>query len=381
MRPTRFRRAVLPLLALLLLAALRPAAAYETVARAAILLDAQTGEVLFAKNPDEPLPPASMSKLMTALMVFERLKAGTLKLDDTLPVSERAWRTGGSKMFVHVGDRVRVDDLLRGIIIQSGNDACTVVAEAIAGTEEAFADQMTVRAREIGLTHSAFKNASGLDDPGHFMSVRDLTTVARRIIVEHPDSFKFYGEREFTYAGIKQPNRNPLLQANVPGVDGMKTGHTSVAGYGLVATAQRDGRRLLLAVTGLESERQRRSESERLLEHGFRDFQEYRLFAPGETVAEVGVWLGEAAKVAATPAQPVAVTLSREARKSLAVTLHYNEPVPAPVAPGQPLGEVEIRADGMEPRRQPLVAATAVERAGVLGRVTGAVEHLVFGGG
>lgn len=368
------------LLALLLALPATAARAFDTAAKAAILIDHRTGEVLFAKNADQPIPPASMSKLMTAFMVFERLKAGSLKLDDRLPVSEKAWRTGGSKMFVHVGDRVKVEDLLRGIIVQSGNDACVVIAEALAGSEEAFVAQMTKRASEVGLTHSRFANAWGDDDPNHIMSARDLARIASLIVAGFPEYVHFYSEPEFTYANIKQQNRNPLLRAGVPGVDGMKTGHTSQAGYGLVATASRDGRRLVLVVAGLDTERQRRAEAERLLEHGFRDFQEYRLFPTGAPIVETAVWMGEAATVPLVADDLVTVTLTREARRSLAVTLRYDGPAVAPITKGQKLGEIEIRADGKEPRTVPLLAGSDVGRAGMLGRLAGMMGYLVSGG-
>ena len=261
--------------------AVLPAQAFETAAKAAIILDSRTGVVLFEKNADERMPPASMSKLMTAYMIFDQLKGGRLKLDDEVLVSERAWKMGGSQMFVKVGDRVKVEDLIRGIIIQSGNDACVTMAEAIAGSEEEFARQMTEKAKEIGLTNSTFANATGLDAPDHLMTVRDLAMLARRIITDFPEYFKYYSEREFEYGGIRQPNRNPLLQAGVPGVDGMKTGFTDGSGYGLVATAKRDDRRVITVMAGLQSAGQRRTEGERLLEYGFREFQEYRLFSAG----------------------------------------------------------------------------------------------------
>ncbi|MDF1585962.1 D-alanyl-D-alanine carboxypeptidase family protein [Marinimicrococcus flavescens] len=368
----------LVLLALALGAPL-PAAAFETAARAAIVIDHRSGDVLFAKNPDERLPPASMSKLMTAYMVFARLEEGSLRLDDEFPVSEKAWRTGGSKMFVKVGDRVTVEDLLRGVIVQSGNDACVVVAEALAGSEEAFAERMTRRARDIGLADSTFKNATGLPDPEHLTTVRDLATLARTIIAEFPDYYGFYALTEFEYAGIHQKNRNPLLQAGVPGVDGLKTGHTSEAGYGLVASAERDGRRLILVVAGLESERQRRMEAERLLEYAFRDFREYRLFAADEAVVEAPVWMGANDRVGLVPAGPVAVTLSREARDDLVVKLLYDAPVAAPIAAGQQLGRLQLSAPGLETRDVPLVAAHDVPPAGLLKRVQDAVSHLVGG--
>jgi serine-type D-Ala-D-Ala carboxypeptidase (penicillin-binding protein 5/6) len=358
-----------------------PARAFETAARAAIIMDHRTGAVLFEKSADERIPPASMSKLMTAYMIFDRLKGGRLKLDDEVTVSERAWKMGGSQMFLEVGDRVRVEDLIRGIIIQSGNDACVAMAEAISGSEEAFAREMNEKAREIGLTGSSFANSTGLDAPDHLMTVRDLALLARAIVTEFPEHFKYYAELEFEYAGIKQPNRNPLLQARVPGVDGMKTGYTEQSGYGLVSTAKRDDRRVIAVLAGLNSVGQRRGEGERLLEHGFREFQEYRLFGAGEAVVDADVWLGAMPKVPLTSTSTVAVTLSRDARKGLSVKLSYDNPVPAPVAAGQQVGTLEIAAPGMTPLAVPLVAAQEVPKAGMLGRATAAFGYLLRGGG
>ncbi len=294
-------------------------------------------------------------------------------------MSERSRKMVGSQMFLKVGDRVRVEDLIRGIIIQSGNDACVAMAEALSGSEEAFAREMTEKAQELGLTNSTFANSTGLDAPDHLMSVRDLAKLARAIITEFPDYYKYYGEKEYVYRDIKQQNRNPLLQAGVPGVDGMKTGYTEDAGYGLVATAKRDDRRVITVLAGLEKLGQRQGEAERLLEFGFREFQEYRLFQAGETVADADVWLGAGPKVALVPAETVGVTLPREKRKGLVVKLRYDSPVPAPVAAGQRLGQLEISAPGMETYAVPLVAGQEVPKAGVLGRLTGALTHLVLG--
>jgi len=352
---------------------------YETAARAAILIDHRSGDVLYAKNPDVPVPPASMSKLMTALLTFEEIREGNLSLDETLPVSERAWRMGGSRMFVEVGTRVKVDDLLRGIIIQSGNDACIVVAEALAGSEEAFVERMNRRAEEIGLENSHFANTTGWPHPDHVMSVRDLATVARKIINDFPEFYNYYSQREFEYNAINQHNRNPLLRANVPGVDGMKTGYTSEAGYGLVASAERDGRRLILVVAGLETPGQRRSESERLLEYGFRNFEEYRLFEAGETVVRAPVWLGAEAEVGLVAEDVIGVTLARGDRDDLAVRVLYDAPIPAPIEAGQTVGTVEITAPGIDPRQEPLIAGSSVEKAGMLGRMTGALRYLIWG--
>lgn len=371
------------LLAALLTAMLAPppARAFDTPARAAVVVDYRTKAVLFAKEADTPIPPASMSKLMTAYLVFERLEAGTLRLDDRLLVSEKAWRITGSEMFLKVGERVRVADLLRGLIVQSGNDACIVFAEALAGSEAAFARAMSDKARELGLSRSHFANATGLPDPQHYMSVRDLATLAGLIIARFPQYYPIYGEKEFTYADIRQPNRNPLLQANVPGVDGMKTGYTAEAGYGLVASAEREGRRLIMVIAGLKDMRSRATDADRLLEYAFREFQNYRLFQAGQPVVETAVWQGEARAVPLVPEGPIGLSLTPDARKGLSVKAHYDSIVPAPVAKGQRLGDLEIAAPGMEPWRVPLVAGTAVPRAGVLGRLVGKVDYLVRGAG
>ena len=369
------------LLALILLGgwAAAPAQAFETSARAAIIIDYRTGAVLFEKDADVRLPPASMSKLMTAYMVFDQLRSGRIKLEDKITVSERAWKMGGSQMFLKVGDRVAVEDLIQGIIVQSGNDACVAMAEAIAGSEAEFAREATAKARDIGLTNSTFANATGLDAPDHLMSVRDLGLLTRHIIADFPDYFRFYSEREFTYAGITQPNRNPLLQAGVPGVDGMKTGFTDQSGYGLVATAKRDDRRLIVVLAGLTSAGQRKVEGERVLEYGFREFQEYRLFQPGQKVAEADVWLGAAPKVALVTQDEAALTLTREARKGLVVKVSYASPIPAPVTAGTPVGHLEIEAPGAAPLSLPLVAADDVPKATLLGRATGTLSYLLWG--
>ncbi len=356
------------------------AVTFDTAAKAAILIDFRTGQVLFAKNPDARIYPASMSKLMTAYIVFERLAEGSLRLDDELPVSEKAWRMGGSQMFLEVGQRVKVEDLLRGMIVQSGNDAAVALAEALAGSERAFAELMNRKAEELGLTGSHFVNATGLHDPEHYMTVRDLAKLARAIISRFPEYYKYYSEKEFTFNGIRQYNRNPLLRKGVPGVDGMKTGHTQEAGYGLVASAERNGRRLILVVAGLETAQQRAIEAERLLEFGFREFKEYRLFQPGETVVEAEVWMGDADTVPLGSEEVVAVTLSRSARDGLEIRARFRSPVPAPVRRGERLGTLVITAPGIEPLEVPLVAVRDVERAGVAGRVVDALAWLLWGG-
>ncbi len=351
---------------------------YDTPAHAAILIDLQSGQELYAKNADVPLHPASMSKLMTALMVFERLADGSLSLDDTLPVSEKAWRKGGSKMFVDLGSRVRVEDLLHGIIVQSGNDACIVVAEALGGTEEAFSEQMTKRGRELGLTHSVFKNASGWPDPDHLMSARDLATLATIIIQQYPQYYKIFGEKEFTYNNIRQHARNPLLYQDI-GADGLKTGHTEEAGYGLTASAVRDGRRLVMVLAGLQRPGDRAREAAGLLDYGYRNFKNYQLFARGDAVEQADVWLGNAGSVPLLVQEDVWVSLTADGRRDLRVKVVYDGPIPAPIANGSQVAELEITAPGLEPRRIPLIAGDTVQAASMFGRMSSALGYLIWG--
>ena len=367
------------LLACLLIGLLvRPAAAFDTAAEEAILIDLTAGTVLFEKGADTPIPPASMSKIMTAYMVFKRLKAGDLSLDDTFPVSEKAWRKGGSKMFVEVGDRVAVRDLLRGVIVQSGNDASIVLAEGIAGSEAGFADLMNREAEELGLSNARFANATGWPDPNHRMSVRDLATVASVLIQDYPEYYGFYSETEFTWHEITQANRNPLLYRNI-GADGLKTGHTEEAGYCLTASALRDDRRLVMVVAGLESARQRAEESERLLEWGFREFTAERLFETGEVVEQAEVWLGESANVPLVMAEDAVMALRRDDRDDVVVTVSYEGPIPAPIAAGDRLATLTVEAPDMPSRSFPLLAGEAVDKLGPVGRLIAGVKHLILG--
>lgn len=360
---------------LLLAAAARPALAFDTAAKTAILLDYDSGQVLLEKNADERIPPASMSKLMTIYLIFERLKDGRLKMDSEMPVSEEAWRTGGSKMFVELGSRIKVEDLLHGIIVQSGNDACVVMAEGIAGSVEGFVKLMNDKAKQLGLTNSHFANADGLDDPEHYMTARDLATLARDIIRDFPEDYQLFSIKEFIWHNIRQANRNPLLQMGIAGVDGMKTGHTSVAGYGLVVSAKRDDHRLVAVLSGMNSERERRDESQKLLEYGFRAFQTYKLYDANQQVAAVPVWLGAAATVDAVPAETVNVTTTPDLRDSVDIKAAYDQPVPAPITKGQKLGQLTITIKGGEPRVVPLVAAADVPKAGMLGRISSLVTY------
>jgi D-alanyl-D-alanine carboxypeptidase (penicillin-binding protein 5/6) len=347
-----------------------------TPARGAIVVDLTSGAVLLEKNADTPVPPASMSKLMTLEVVFEALETGRLALGDTFRTSERAAAMGGSKMFIRSGEAVSVENLLRGVIVQSGNDAAVALAEAISGTEEAFAALMNQRAADIGLAASRFANATGWPDPQHRMSPRDLATLAERIITRYPQHYAMFSEAEFTWDGITQSNRNPLL-GNGIGADGLKTGHTVEAGYGLVASAKRGERRILLVVTGLESAHQRRQEAERLINWAFRAFETTRLYKAGEPVAEAEIWIGAADKVALAPARDLIVTAPYGMLEKAEISAHFSEPVEAPVAAGAVLGRLEVALPGVTPVSVPLVAMGAVERGGFTARLEAAARLLM----
>jgi D-alanyl-D-alanine carboxypeptidase (penicillin-binding protein 5/6) len=357
----------------------RPGAAFESRAREALLIDATTGAVLLEKESDRPMPPASMSKIMTVYLVFEALKDGRLSLDGTLPVSEKAWRMGGSKMFVEVGKQIRVEDLLRGVIVQSGNDACIVLAEGLAGSEEAFAELMNRKAGELGMNDSRFANATGWPHPEQRMSARDLGTLALRTITDFPDYYPYYAETNFTFTKIKQGNRNPLLYKNL-GADGLKTGHTEEAGYGLTGSAVQDGRRLIVVVNGLKSMRERGSESQSLITWGFREFNNYPLFVAGDTVEEAPVWQGQAKTVPLVLAKDLTVTLPRNSRKKMTVTVRHDGPIQTPIEAGQEVATLVIAAPGAETVEVPLQAGASVERLGLFGRFFSNIKHLVMGG-
>ena len=351
---------------------------FVTAGREAILIDMETETVLYEKNPDQRMPPASMSKLMTVYLVFEQLKKGSLKMDDSFPVSVKAWKTGGSKMFTPVGGRITVEKLLHGIIVQSGNDACVVIAEGLAGSEEAFAELENKKGKELGLTGSSFANASGLPDPNHYMTVRDVALLSEHLIRDFPEYYNLFSIKDYEFGEINQCNRNPLLYKNL-GVDGLKTGHTSEAGYGLAASSIRDGRRLVLVVTGLRSMNERSQESERLLEYGFREFGTYKLFAVGDKVDDAKVWLGQAATVPLTVAKPLAATMPKRLRPNMQVKLDYTGPLPAPIAKGAEVGKIIVTVPEYKTFEVPVVAGDSVERLGTLARISAAVRHVLMG--
>lgn len=357
--------------------------AIDTAAREAFMVDAKTGHVLLEKDADVSMPPASMSKLMTLYLVFERLKDGRLSLDDEFSVSENAWRKGGaasgsSTMFLEPRQKVRVQDLIKGIIIQSGNDACIVVAEALAGSEKNFALEMTEKAHEIGMENSTFANATGWPDPGQRMTARDLSILARALIREFPEYYKYFAEKNFKYNGIRQSNRNPLLYKTM-GADGLKTGHTSEAGYGLTSSAIRGDRRLVLVVNGLNSVRARSSESERLMEWGFREFNNYSLFKKGEEVTQAELWLSAKQSVGLVIDQDVEVTLPRKSRREMKVSVKYDGPIPAPIKKGQQLAKVIISAPDTKDIEIPLYAAEDAARLGFVGRLGAALKSIIWG--
>ena len=349
-----------------------------TSARSAILLDAGTGTALLVKEPDLPLPPASMSKLMTVEVVFQAIREGRLSLDDTFPVSRNASRMGGSKMFIREGADVRVEDLLRGIIVLSGNDACIAVAEGMSGSEEAFAELLNFRARELGLENSVFANASGWPHPDHRMTTRDIAELSLHIIREYPDLYPMFKETEFSWEDIKQSNRNPLLYRSV-GADGLKTGHTNESGYSLAASAVRGDRRLVLVVSGLESARNRAEEAQRLISWGFREFVSGVVFDAGDPLAEAEVWMGSDAKVDLVLEEPLRATLP-VSRSGTRAVLQFEEPVVAPVAQGQRIGTLTLITPGDEPKAVPLVAANDVAPGGFLVRAGTLIRSLLVPG-
>jgi len=350
----------------------------DTEAQHAFITEVETGAVLLDKGADDRIPTASLSKVMTAYVVFGMLKSGKVKLTDTLPVSQTAWRTGGSKMFVPLGGRITIDELLQGMIVQSGNDACVVLAEGLAGSQDAFVDLMNRKAKEIGLAHSHFADVDGLPNPDHYSTARDLATLALRTIKDFPEYYHYYDEKEFTFDNIKQGNRNPLLYKDL-GADGLKTGHTEESGYSLMASLHRGDRRIIMVLSGLPTMRSRGEEGERLADWAFREFNDYRLFSAGENVDDAKVWLGTAPKVPLTVDKDLVVTMPRKSRKDLKVTVEYTEPVPAPVRKGERIGKVVVSAPNMASVEAPLYAGAGVPRMGPFGRMAMIAAQMIWG--
>ncbi|MGY8998827.1 MAG: D-alanyl-D-alanine carboxypeptidase family protein [Rhodospirillales bacterium] len=354
------------------------ALALETLAKQVVLLDMTTGTVLFSKNADALMTPSSMSKIMTVYKLFERLKDGSLSLTDTFSVSEKAWRKKGSKMFVRVKSRVKIEDLIRGIIVQSGNDATIVVAEGLSGSEAAFADELNKTAKKLGMTNSNFVNASGWPDPGHLTTARDLAKLAVATIKDFPSFYHYYSEKSFTYNGIKQGNRNPTIYRNI-GADGLKTGHTEAGGYGLTTSSIRKDRRLILVVNGLPSKKARATEPERLLDWGFREFKNYKLFKAGETITNVKVWMGDSGSIPILIKKDLVLTLQRHVRKGMKVKVVVNSPVSAPITKGDVLGILKIETPNHKSLEFPLVSGVSVKKLGLFSKLGAGIEYVLWG--
>ncbi len=368
-----------PILAAALLALWIPSAqAFETSAQHVYIMDYDTGAVLVDKGGEERIPTASMSKMMTAYVVFEELKAGHIQLDTEFSVSEKAWRTQGSKMFVPINGRVKVEDLIRGMVIQSGNDACIVLAEGVAGSEDAFVKMMNEEAPKLGLNDSHFGNVTGLPDPDHYMTAHDLASLGAHLIKDFPEYYHYFSEIDFTYNNIKQGNRNPLLYKN-SGADGIKTGHTDEAGFGLTASVKRGDRHIIMVATGLTSMKGRSQEAENIVDRAFSEFQNFKIVKPGEELDQADVWLGEKAKVPLVTADGMTVTMSRTARKEMKVSLSYDGPIKAPVQAGQQLGTLTVTAPDTPTQTIPVVAGESVEKLGHMSRIGAALSYMIWG--
>lgn len=339
----------------------------QLAAKSYMLMDAASGEVLVEHNGDERLPPASLTKLMTAYIATLEIQKGQISDNDMVTVSEKAWRTGGSRMFIQVNTQVSVDDLLHGIIIQSGNDASVAMAEHIAGSEEAFADMMNSTAQRLGMSNTHFVNATGLPHPEHYSSANDMAKLARAIIYEDPAHYAIYAQKEFFWNNIKQPNRNLLLWRDKT-VDGLKTGHTEEAGYCLVASAVRDNMRLISVVFGTDSEQARAAETQKLLTYGFRFFETRTFYQKGTELAEAQVWKGQQSKLKAGLAQDLTMTLPRGQVEKLQAVMSFNGTLTAPIQQGDVIGKVEVKLDDKVVRSTDLVALETVEEGGLFRR-------------
>jgi len=359
-------------------------AGFDGDAPTAILIEASSGSVLFEKNADELRAPSSMMKLVTAEVVFNAIKKGDVKLTDEYRISENAWRrggapSGGSTMFAAINSKISVDDLLHGAIIQSGNDACIALAEGIAGNERIFAsDFMTKRARELGMTKSTFANSNGLPDPGNKMTVRELGMLARHIILDFPEFYKLFGEKEFTWNKIRQPNRNPLLNS-MEGADGLKTGYTKEGGYGMVGSAVQNGTRLIVVVNGLEDIEDRATEAKKMLEWGFRNFETRTLIAADQQVGYAKVFGGESRSVKLVAKEPVKVMVHKSGGDKLIARVVYNGPVRAPVQVGQQVGVVKVWRSGSIAVETPVYAAEAIGTGSTVRRAIDGASELVIG--
>ncbi|MCC6597431.1 MAG: D-alanyl-D-alanine carboxypeptidase [Alphaproteobacteria bacterium] len=350
----------------------------ETLAKQAIIIDYDTGAVLLSKNADERMPTSSMSKVMTVYLVDEALDKGKIALDTRFTVSEKAWRMQGSKMFVELGGQISVEDLMRGVMIQSGNDATIVLAEGLAGTEEAFAQAMNAKAKELGMKNTHFANASGWPDPEHYSTARDLAILGRATIKNFPERYKIYAEKDFTYNDIKQGNRNPLLYQNV-GADGIKTGHTEDAGYGLIGSGVENGRRVILVINGLASQKERAEESAKLLTWGLRRFENKNLLKAGAVIEQANVAMGQKSAVPLVAGQDVTVTLPKLVGHNIEMSVQYKSPLIAPLQKGQEIGSISIKVPDLAPMEAPLLVGEDIPELGFFAKTLAKAKILILG--
>lgn len=357
--------------------------AFETSAKNAILVDFDTGSYIYTKNHDKKMAPASMSKLMTLYIVFDKIKNGSLSLEDTFTVSENAWRKGGaasgsSTMFLKIGEEVSVENLLKGIIIQSGNDACITVAENIAGSEEDFAELMNETAEKIGLTNSSFANSTGWPHPDQQMSAEDLAKLSYLLIKDFNEYYHLFSQKEFTHNGIKQGNRNPLLYS-MPYADGLKTGHTDEAGFCLTASAVKDGRRLISVMAGMNSNKERSEEAEKLINFGFREFSNYKILNQGDVLATINVWYGKDKTVDAVVAEDITETVRKSLRNKYEMKLTYKEPLKAPIKKGDVIAKLTLTYPQGETKDINLVAKNDVDEVSVFKKFVANLKYLLLG--
>ena len=352
--------------------------AIETPAKQGILYDYETKTVLFEKNSDELMSPSSMSKIMTIYYLFKKIKDGEISIDDEFEVSKKAWKKGGSKMFVNLKSMVRVEDLIRGIIVQSGNDACIVVAEGISGSEDIFADELNELANEIGLESSNFTNSTGWPDKKHLMTVNDLLKLTVRTIEDFPDLYRYYSEKEFTYNNIKQLNRNPLLFRPI-GSDGLKTGHTSLGGYGLVATVKNKDRRLILVLNGLKSSAQRSKESERLMKIGFNQFKSIKIAPKTKELGQIPIWSGKKKEVSFYTKDDISITVPKRDKKKINFKVRYQSPLAAPVAEDQYIADFLIKKNDQTIKSYKLYATNNVSESNFFSKMILNFKFLLFG--
>ena len=354
------------------------ASEFQTSAKQAIVVDYDTGDVLYSKNADQKMPTSSMSKVLSMVVVFDAIKNGELKLDGTLKVSPKAWRKGGSKMFVEVNNEVKVEDLIRGVIVQSGNDATIVLAEGVAGSEDAFANRLNEKAQELGMENSHFVNASGWPDDNHYSTAEDLALLGKRLIADYPEYYKYYSEKQFDYNEILQANRNPLLYRDL-GADGIKTGHTEAGGFGLIGSGMRDGRRVVFVVNGLQTSKDRASESARILDWALSRFENKTIFKAGDTLEMADVTFGVKKQVELTVGQDIQMTVPKAGKSKFEAKVEYTGPLVAPVEKDQEIGLLNISVPGRDVASYPVIAKSSVAEKGFFGKTFEKVLAMISG--